>query len=98
MAEEPWPINFGANESVTFTDEDCLAWASGVRCPVTFAHGSADPRPAANALLLADQLPGSRRHVLEDAGHLPWFEQPHRVTTILREVVTTATEGRRQAR
>lgn len=87
MAEQPWPINQEANRSVTFTDADCLAWAAGVRCPVTFVHGSADPRPPANALLLADRLPGSRRHVLEDAGHLPWFEQPDRVAELLREVV-----------
>jgi proline iminopeptidase len=90
MAQQPWPINLAANRDVTFTDSDCLAWARALRCPITFVHGAADPRPAANALLLADRVPGSARHVLESAGHLPWFEQPRRVADLLREVVTTA--------
>jgi pimeloyl-ACP methyl ester carboxylesterase len=38
-------------------------------------------------MLLADRIPGSRRCVLEHAGHLPWFEQPDQVAAVLRDVV-----------
>lgn len=90
MAEQPWPINIDANRDVSFTDVDCTAWAAQLRCPITFVHGAADPRPATNALLLADRIPGSRRHVIEGAGHLPWFEQPDQVAALLRELVEQA--------
>jgi proline iminopeptidase len=90
MAEQPWPINLDANREVTFTDDDCIAWAAQLRCPVTFVHGTADPRPAANAMLLADRISGSRRCVLDGAGHLPWFERPDQVAAQLRELVEGA--------
>jgi proline iminopeptidase len=87
MAEQPWPINVDANREVTFTDDECIAWAAQVRCPITLLHGAADPRPAANALLLADRIPASCRDVIEGAGHLPWFERPDEVAAVLRELV-----------
>jgi proline iminopeptidase len=90
MAEQPWPINLDANRAVTFSDDDCITWAAQLRCPITFVLGAADPRPAANALLLAERIAGSRRWLLENAGHLPWFEQPDQVAALVREIVQDA--------
>jgi proline iminopeptidase len=90
MAEQPWPINLDANRAVTFSDDDCITWAAQLRCPITFVLGAADPRPAANALLLAERIAGSRRWLLENAGHLPWFEQRDQVAALVREIVQDA--------
>lgn len=90
MAEAEWDINYQANRDVSFTEIDCLSWASRTSCCVTFIHGSEDPRPAANAMLLAAAIPGSRQNVIQGAGHLPWQESPEQVAAITRSITVAA--------
>jgi proline iminopeptidase len=87
MAQSPHTVNQHANRTLTFTDADQIGWAAAVRCPVYVVHGTADPRPAANALLLADQLSTARKRVVTEAGHLPWVEQPDQLRELLAEIV-----------
>ena len=57
-----------------------------ITSPTLVIHGSEDQYvPAANAVALAEAIPGSRLHVLEDAGHLVFIE---RYADVNREVVT----------
>lgn len=87
MARTPLPINHVANRRLTFSDADQLRWANAVTCPVFFAHGTADPRPAARVLALADRTPGGQVRLIDGAGHLPWTEQPEQTRAVLHEVV-----------
>lgn len=87
MAHSPHVINQHANRAVSFTDADQIGWAAAVRCPVYVVHGTADPRPAANALQLADRLARPRKRVVTEAGHLPWIEQPEQLRELLAEIV-----------
>ncbi|MDF2702500.1 MAG: alpha/beta hydrolase fold, partial [Rubrobacteraceae bacterium] len=49
-------------------------------------HGSDDRFvPAANAVALAEEIPGAKLRVLDDAGHLVFIE---RYADVNREVVT----------
>lgn len=87
MAESGLPISWHANRALSVTEEDLLGWAEAVRCPVTVIHGSADPRPMASVVALADRLPRARKRLVEDAGHLPWVEQPEETASLLHEVL-----------
>lgn len=91
MAETPLEINDEANRRVSFTDSDQLRWAARTRCPVFFLHGTADPRPASQAMALASETPRARMRLIEGAGHLPWAERPDEVRDLLHEVVRAAT-------
>ncbi|WP_235857216.1 alpha/beta fold hydrolase [Occultella glacieicola] len=91
MARAPMPINHVANRSLmAFGDADQIGWATAATCPITFVHGTADPRPAANVSDLATYAHRPRRRVVDGAGHLPWLEQPERTREILEEIVLTA--------
>lgn len=87
MAESPNLINYEANRALRLVDADLIAWAAATSCPVYYVHGTADPRPAANAMLLADRTPIARKRVVTDAGHVPWVEQPEQVRELLIEIV-----------
>lgn len=87
MATTNLAISREANAGNRFGDEDCARWAAGIRSPMTFIHGSHDPRPAANARALRALVPGSSFHQVEGAGHLPWVEQPGAVAGVLRTLV-----------
>ncbi|AKU18818.1 hypothetical protein VV02_10620 [Luteipulveratus mongoliensis] len=93
MAEVDLAINTRANKALTFTDEDCVAWAASVTCPVTFIHGTEDPRPLDNARQLADATRGAQLRPVRRAGHLPWIEQPDEVAAPLRTLVTATHDG-----
>ena len=57
-----------------------------ITSPTLVIHGSEDQYvPAANAVALAEAIPGSRLRVLDDAGHLVFIE---RYVDVNREVVT----------
>lgn len=87
MARTPYPINHIANSAIRYGDADLIGWAAATTCPVYFIHGTADPRPAANAMLLADRTPIARKRVVEGAGHLPWVEQPDQLRELLVELL-----------
>lgn len=91
MAASSHAINHQANRAlVSFDDMDQITWATAVRCPITFIHGMADPRPVGPVVALAAHARAPRKRVVSDAGHLPWVEQPERVREILAEIVATA--------
>ncbi|WP_197522266.1 alpha/beta fold hydrolase [Occultella aeris] len=91
MAEAPHEINRVANRSLmAFGDADQIAWAATAGCPITFVHGTADPRPAENVVALAAYAHLPRKRIVSGAGHLPWVEQPEQVREILHEIVLTA--------
>lgn len=52
--------------------------------PVLILHGAGDPRPVWATDSLVQALPEARRSVIEDAGHLPWLEQPQAVAEVIR--------------
>jgi proline iminopeptidase len=90
MAEAPHEINHDANRRLmAFGDADQIAWAATASCPVTFVHGTADPRPAENVVALAGCAHRPRKRIVSGAGHLPWVEQPQQVREILHEIVLT---------
>lgn len=90
MAETPLPINVAVNREVRFTDQECVAWAEATQCPVTFVHGSQDPRPAANALLLAEHIRTTRKRIVQGAGHMPWVEEADELRQVLAEAISAA--------
>lgn len=91
MARSPHPINQQANRALmSFDDMDQITWTTAVRCPITFVHGVADPRPVGPVVSLAAHARAPRKRVVSEAGHLPWVEQPERMREILVELVVSA--------
>lgn len=90
MARSAHQINHAANQALTFDDMDQISWATHVRCPITFIHGSADPRPVGPVVALAAHTRAPRKRIVPEAGHLPWVEQPQRMQELLAEVVVSA--------
>ncbi|WP_165555867.1 alpha/beta fold hydrolase [Kribbella pittospori] len=86
------PINFAANRALTtevnaWPDDFVAGLATGIRAPVTFVHGAGDPRPVSTVRELATHLPRQTFHLVPDAGHSPWREQPELFREVLREAV-----------
>ena len=91
MARSPHAINLQVNRALMdFDDMDQITWATAVRCPITFVHGSSDPRPVGPVVALAAHARAPRKRVVTEAGHLPWIEQPERMREILAELVASA--------
>jgi 3-oxoadipate enol-lactonase len=68
--------------------EQIVLWrdVEHITSPTLVIHGSEDQYvPAANAVALAEAIPGSRLRILDDAGHLVFIE---RYADVNREVVT----------
>ncbi|MDX6623509.1 MAG: hypothetical protein QOE75_1441 [Solirubrobacterales bacterium] len=58
----------------------------GLAVPTLVVHGSVDRiLPVVNGRLIASLVPGSRLEVLEDVGHMFWWERPERAAELLRE-------------
>lgn len=87
MASEPFRINEQVAARVRFEDADVRGWAASVRCPVEVVHGARDPRPWRSARDLCDLLPSASWHLIDEAGHMPWLENPDAVAAILRNLV-----------
>ncbi|GAA1724785.1 alpha/beta hydrolase [Brachybacterium phenoliresistens] len=91
MASSPHAINLAANRSLmAFDDMDQITWATAARCPITFIHGTADPRPVGPVMALAAHARAPRKRAVTGAGHLPWVEQPEQMREILAEIVVSA--------
>ena len=91
MAQTPHPINRQVNRALmAFEDMDQITWATAVRCPMTFVHGTADPRPVGPVMALAAHTRAPRKRAVVGAGHLPWIEQPGQMQEILAEIVASA--------
>jgi pimeloyl-ACP methyl ester carboxylesterase len=58
----------------------------GLALPTLVVHGSVDRiLPVVNGRLIASLIPGSRLEILEDVGHMFWWEQPKHSAELLRE-------------
>lgn len=65
---------------------DTLERLAGIAHPTLVVHGDADLMlPVANAHLIAAAIPGARLEILEDVGHMFWWEQPERSAALVRE-------------
>ena len=54
--------------------------------PTLVIHGTADRLlEVANGEQIAALIPASRRELLEDVGHMFWWEQPERSAELIRE-------------
>jgi proline iminopeptidase len=56
--------------------------------PVLIVHGADDPRPVWATDSLVQALPDVRRVVIDNAGHLPWIEQPAATANEIRSFMT----------
>lgn len=57
-----------------------------ISAPTLIVHGTVDGvLPFANGELIASLMPGARFEVLEDVGHMFWWEQPQRSAELIRE-------------
>lgn len=90
MAAEDLPINAAAHAALRVEDADLIAALAGFEGPSWFVHGAADPRPVAPVMDLAARAAVPRKRIIEDAGHLPWIEQPERTREVLSEVLHSA--------
>ncbi|MEU4602817.1 alpha/beta hydrolase [Kribbella sp. NPDC023972] len=86
------PINFAANRAlgteIKSWPENYLAdLAADLPMHVTYIHGEGDPRPASAVRELAACTPQHTFHLVPDAGHSPWREQPHLVREALRSAM-----------
>lgn len=59
-----------------------------IQVPTLVIHGEDDQIiPPAEAALMADSIPGSRLHIVPDAGHMPTLEQPETFNQLLSALV-----------
>ncbi len=88
MVDAPYTINFDVNRLLS-SDEPIAGDALREACerldaPILFVHGEDDPRPAEGARWLASWTPSSSIHIVSEAAHLPWVEQPVVVQELLK--------------
>ena len=63
---------------------------TGIAAPTLVVHGTEDKvLPVDNGHLIGSRLPGARLKILEDTGHLFWWEHPERAAALLREHALT---------
>ena len=53
-------------------------------------HGESDPLPVAASRATADLVPHATLDVIEDAGHLPWLEQPEAFRAAVERILSSA--------
>jgi pimeloyl-ACP methyl ester carboxylesterase len=64
---------------------DTSARLAQLAMPTLVVHGSADQMlPVQNGRLIASRIPGSRLEILDDIGHLFFWEQPQRSAELVR--------------
>jgi 3-oxoadipate enol-lactonase len=73
-------------QSQAVVAHDASARLADITAPTLVVHGTVDRMlPVANAELLAAAIPGARLELLEDVGHLFWWEQPERSAALVRD-------------
>ncbi|TCO26365.1 proline iminopeptidase [Kribbella steppae] len=90
------PINFAANSALgaeirSWPADHVAGLVATLPMPVTYIHGDGDPRPASAVQALAAHTPHHTFHLVPNAGHSPWREQPEAVRDVLRAVVPKRT-------
>lgn len=88
MVHAPFAVNYEVNHRLS-RDEPLAGDALRAACerfdaPILFMHGEHDPRPAEGARILTSWTPASSIHIIPDAAHLPWVEQPAPVVELLK--------------
>ncbi len=64
---------------------DTQARLAGIAAPTLVIHGTADKLiPVANGEVIASLIPGARLELLEDVGHMFWWERPERSAELIR--------------
>jgi pimeloyl-ACP methyl ester carboxylesterase len=58
--------------------------------PLGIIHGESDPLPVAASRRTADLVPHATLDVIEDAGHLPWLEQPEAFRAAVDRILSSA--------
>jgi pimeloyl-ACP methyl ester carboxylesterase len=67
---------------------------SEITTPTLIVHGTEDGvLPFANGEQIATLMPGARFEVLEDVGHMFWWEQPQRSAELIREHALAASNA-----
>jgi pimeloyl-ACP methyl ester carboxylesterase len=78
-----------------FSRDSILERLGEVRCPTLIAVGRHDrPRPVAEAVTMAERIPGARLEIIEDSGHVSNLEQPAAVLALLEGFLAETTPGR----
>ena len=71
-------------------EHDTSARLEEITLPTQVIHGTADQiLPVQNGQLIAELIPGARLDLLEDVGHLFFWERPERSAELLRAHVAT---------
>ncbi len=82
----PAPQPIVLNQMRACSEHDTSARLGGLRPPPLVIHGKADRLiKVGNGELIASLAPGSRLELLDDVGHLFWWEQPRRSAELIRE-------------
>jgi len=87
MAEElPAPRETIGWQVQAIATHDTSARLPGLTLPTLVVHGAADRvLGVANGRQIASLLPDARLEILEDVGHMFWWEQPERSAELVRE-------------
>jgi proline iminopeptidase len=91
MATTPLPVSFSVNRALSraqlYPSGQLLDACDACEVPALLIHGSHDPRPEVGAVELSEHLPRSRFVRIEQAGHLPWVEQPDVTTRLIKDFI-----------
>ena len=84
----PWQ-HFEVNESYLWVDPPAMERLSEIRCPTLVLHGALDDPSFLDAgAFIAREVPGSRRIVIPDAGHMVNMEAPAAFNQAVRGFIT----------
>jgi proline iminopeptidase len=93
IAKTPLTINFSANRALSRAElcssAELLALCDQCQVPALLIHGGFDPRPEVGAVELSEHLPMSLFVRIDDAGHLPWVEQPDVTTRLIKDFIAS---------
>jgi proline iminopeptidase len=93
MANTPLSINFSVNRALSraelYPSATLLEMCDQCEVPALVIHGGHDPRPDVGAVEVSEHLPNSRFVWIDDAGHLPWVEQPDETTRLIKDFIAS---------
>jgi pimeloyl-ACP methyl ester carboxylesterase len=80
------PVPVIMEQMRAITGHDTSARLADVRAPTLVVHGTLDQMlPVENGHMIAGLIPGSRLEILEDVGHLFFWEEPQRTAKLICE-------------
>lgn len=86
----PAPLPVVYQQMQACAAHDSTARLGELEPPTLVLHGTADRLiPVENGRAVASLIPGSRLELLEDVGHVFWWEQPERSAELIREHALT---------